>query len=138
MFASCHHTHRLDERVPRFALTLQHPPSVGRELVEPPPAFAGLLDPGAFDPAALLEPVEQRIERVDVKHETAGRTGVDERCQLVAMARPGFEKGQEQQLSRAFLELAVQGSGIDVCHRQVSQDTCMTSGNEFGWLETWD
>ena len=76
MFGSRDPAHGLDERLPGLDLRREHAVTVRRELVEPAPPLAGLLDPGALDPATLLEPIEQRIQRIDVEREQpAGADG---------------------------------------------------------------
>src|SRR5262245_14531328 len=78
MFASCYQAHGFDERLPRLLLAREDAAAVRGQPVESPPSLAGLLDPCPLDPPALLEPVEQRIERVDVEHEAAGRARLDQ------------------------------------------------------------
>src|SRR5688572_14003949 len=78
--------HRLDERLPGLELRGQHAAAVGRDLVEPASPLAGFLDPGSLDPPSLLEPIQQRIQRIDVeRHEPAG-ADVDQLAELVTMA----------------------------------------------------
>src|SRR5574339_259019 len=79
--------HRLDKRLPGIALTGEDAPPLGGQAVEPAPAFASLLDPAAAQPAALLEAVEQRVERRDVKFQPPVRAGLDQLADLVAVAR---------------------------------------------------
>src|SRR5262245_66242024 len=62
-----------DEFAPRAALRLEDAGASGCQAVIPPAALAGLLDPTALDPAALLEPVQQRIQRGDAELEHAAR-----------------------------------------------------------------
>src|SRR5262245_14868888 len=99
MFASRDQPDGLDEFVPGLALSRQDALSCRRQPIEAPPALAFLLDPGSPDPTALLEAIEQRIERVEVKHQPPARLHLDEFAELVAVSRPGLEHGQEEQFS---------------------------------------
>ena len=69
MFVSSDAAHGLDECCPRLALLGQYAAPFPGHLVEPAAPLAGLLDPGALDPSALLEAIEQRIERIDVERQ---------------------------------------------------------------------
>src|SRR5262245_60788475 len=60
MFPSgCHEAHGLDEVVPRLALLQQHFAARGRQAIEATATLPWFLDPCTFDPAALLEAIEQ-------------------------------------------------------------------------------
>src|SRR5688572_9214665 len=76
----------LDERLPCLDLLGEHAVTVGRELVEPAPPLAGLLDPGSLDPTSFLQPVEQRIQRIDVERQEPAGADVDQLAALVTMA----------------------------------------------------
>src|SRR5262245_33260316 len=78
--------HRLDERLPCLDLRLEHAVTVGRELVEPPAPFARLLDPGSLDPTSFLEPIEERIQRIDVERQQPAGAVVDQLAEVVTMA----------------------------------------------------
>jgi hypothetical protein len=56
-------------------------------LVEPTAPLARVFDPGALDPSALLEAIEQWIKGIDVKRQLAAVPYVDQLAQLVAMTR---------------------------------------------------
>src|SRR5690349_17781312 len=86
MFASGDTSHRFHEGLPRFLLTLEHAPPFRRDPVVAAPPLACLLDPRPLDPGPFLEPVQQGIERVDVKRELAIGSRVDQLAQLVAVA----------------------------------------------------
>ena len=79
------------------SLPRQHAPSLARQLVVAPPPLAGLLDPPAFDPAALLEAIQHRIERRDPEGEGAFGPRLDQLADLVAVARPLLHQRQHQQ-----------------------------------------
>src|SRR5262245_2817569 len=126
MFRSRHEADRLDEGVPGLALLRQRLLACRREAVEAATALPRLLDPRALDPAALLEAIEQGVERVQMEDQPPAGLRVDQLAELVAVPWPGFEHRQEQQLSRALLELTVQRRQVDVCHRQIiAQETSM-------------
>src|SRR6187431_1139087 len=57
----------IDEFAPVVTLRGEDLPALRREAIEPAPALTRLLDPPAGDPAALLEPVEEGIERRDLE-----------------------------------------------------------------------
>src|ERR671921_804842 len=90
-FASRDQPYGLDEVVPGLALPHQHALPHRCEPVEAAPALTRLLDPCALDPAALLEAIEQRIERVEMEHQPPARPCLDQLAKLVAVPRPGFE-----------------------------------------------
>src|SRR5262245_52517616 len=73
-----------DEGVPAAALLGENPPAGGGQAIAAPAAFAGSLDPAALNPAALLEPVEQGIERRDVEADGPARSLLDELGDVVS------------------------------------------------------
>src|SRR5918993_2675291 len=77
------------EIAPAAALRGKHTPPSGSQAIEPAPAFAWLLDPGATYPAAPLEPVEQRIQRRDVETNGAARACLDQLGDFIAVPRAG-------------------------------------------------
>src|SRR5687768_6030952 len=97
-----------DEIAPAAALGSEHPPSLCGEAVEAAPALARFLDPGAANPAALLEPVEERVEGGDVELQRAARARLDQLADLVAVPRASVGQRQDQELRAPFLELAVE------------------------------
>src|SRR5512134_833021 len=86
MFRSRDPAYGLDERLPCFDLSSEHTVTLGRNFVEAAPPLAGLLDPGSLDPATLLEPIEQRVQRIDVERQERARADVDQLAELVAVA----------------------------------------------------
>src|SRR5512134_3032346 len=75
-----------DECLPCLDLRFEHSVTVGRELVEPASPLAGLLDPGSLDPTSFLEPIQERIQRIDVERQEPAGADVDQLAELVAMA----------------------------------------------------
>src|SRR5687767_11454134 len=109
----------LDERLPGLELRGEHAAAVGRDLVEPAPPLAGLLDPGSLDPTSFLKPIQQRIQRIDVERQEPAGADVDQLAELVTMAGLRLQQGEDQQLGRTLLQFAVERARVDVCHRQI-------------------
>ena len=99
---------------PSLPLLGQDAPPFSRHLVEPPTAFVGLLDPGALDPAPLLEAIEQGVERVDVKLQLATRPCLDQFAQVVAVPGTRVEQRQDEQFRGSPLQLAVERARVDI------------------------
>ena len=68
---------RREEGVPIGSLRCEDLPPVSCQAVVAAAALPGFLDPRAVDPAALLHPVQHRIQRGDVEKEHAVRAVVD-------------------------------------------------------------
>jgi len=96
--------HRAGEHLPAVALLGQHLPALRGQAVQPPPALAGFLRPPPFDPLALLEPVEQGLERGDVEPQRPVRSRLDQLADVVPMPGPVLDQGEDEQLGAAFLE----------------------------------
>src|ERR1051325_6610731 len=94
---------RLDEGPPAPPLCGERLPALRGEPVVAAAALAGLLHPAAGDHAALLEAVEQRVERGDVEAEDAAGAGLDQLPQLVAVAGLVLQQGEDQELGAALL-----------------------------------
>src|SRR6185295_10378371 len=90
-----------------------------RQTVVATPPLAGLLDPAAMDPAPLLEPVEQRIERRDAKLQDAVRARLDELAQVVPVPGLILDERENQQLRAPFFQLAVEHRGLDIRHSDI-------------------
>src|SRR5688572_26626173 len=112
MFVSGYASHRLDEGGKGLPLLRQDALALGRQLVEPAAAFVGLLDPGALDPFALFEAVEQGVEGVDVELQLAARPALDQFAQVVAVPRARVEQREDEQLRRSPLQLPVERSRV--------------------------
>src|SRR5262245_24941979 len=119
MFGSGDSTDRGHEGFPCAALRLQHFLPFGRQFVIAPPPLPRLLHPLPLDPAALLKPVEQRIERGDVETQRPARTGLDQFGNVVAMPGPDLNEREDQQLGAALLQFAVENSGVYICHSHI-------------------
>src|SRR5262245_56272193 len=89
------------ERAPRAALALEDLRARRRDLVVATPALPRLLDPAPLNPSALLEAIEQRIERGDAKLQHTVRPRFDQLAQVVAVTRLIFEEREDQQLRAA-------------------------------------
>src|SRR5688572_6993813 len=95
-----------DERVPAAAPLCQRFLSFARDLVDASAPFARLLRPAPLDPAALLQLVEQRIERGGVKRDRPTRPLLDQRRDVIAVARAHFDQRQDEEFGAALFELA--------------------------------
>src|SRR5215467_12247981 len=106
MFGSGDAADRGHEGLPRAALRLQHFLPFGRQFVIAPPPLPGLLHPLPLNPAPLLKPVEQRIERCDMETQRPARTGLDQFGNVVAVPGPDLDEREDQQLGAALLQFA--------------------------------
>src|SRR5262245_19848894 len=104
------------EGLPGAALRREHPSAFEGQPVVAPPALPRLLDPPALDPAALLEPVEQRIERRDVEAQRAVRARLDQLADVVAVPGPRLEQREDHQLGAPLLQFAVQHPMVYISH----------------------
>src|SRR5687767_4208363 len=86
MFVSCDELNGVYERRPGLALLSQHEPPLRRDVVEAAASLFRLFDPGPLDPSTLLEPIQQWIERIEVKRDLAAGARVDQFTQLIAVA----------------------------------------------------
>src|SRR5712692_6064657 len=125
--------HGAHEVAPDAELLLEHFSAVHGQPVITPPALAGLLHPAAVDEAALFEAVEQGIEGSDVEAQDAAGAGVNQLAELIAVPRAVLEQRQDEQLGAAFLQLAVEHLGSNICHSDIcwSQRTKMSRGKSF-------
>src|SRR5213594_4463457 len=105
-----------DEFAPRVALRCQDVGAHGRQPVVAAAALPRLLDPSPQDPAALLEAVEQRIQRGHAELEDATRPRLDQLAEVVAVPRLILEERENQQLGAALLELAIEHAVLYVLH----------------------
>jgi stage V sporulation protein SpoVS len=66
-----------------------------------------------------------------VERQPAAGAAVNQLVELVAVARSRLEEREEEQLGRAFLQLAVERARVDICHRQivVKQTSSVNHGN---------
>src|SRR6185503_5735329 len=110
---------RVDERAPGRALACEHPAALAGEAVVPPAALACLLQPLALDPGALLEAIEQRVQRRDVEFQPAVRSRVDELADLIAMPGPCLDEREDQQLRRSLLQLPVEHPLVYISHSHI-------------------
>src|SRR5262245_5739726 len=119
MFGSGDAADRGHEGLPRASLRLQHFLPFGRQFVIAPPPLPGLLHPLPLDPAPLLKPVEQRIERGDVETQRPARTRLDQFGNVVAVPWPDLDEREDQQLGAALLQFAVENSSVYICHSHI-------------------
>src|SRR5215213_2587863 len=108
MFDTRNAADRGDELAPATALRRQDLFARGGQAVIAPPPLARLLDPAPLDPAALLQAVEQRVERGDVEAQDAPRAPLDQVADVVAVPRLLFDQRENEQLGAPLLQLAVE------------------------------
>src|SRR6185369_12810042 len=108
MFRSRNLLNRVHEFAPVVALRSQDLPALAGQSIETAAPLARLLDPLADDPAPFLETVEERVERGDLELQPAAGPLLDQLADLVAVAGPGLDERQDQQLRAAFLQLPAQ------------------------------
>jgi hypothetical protein len=84
------------ERRPGLPLLSEHAPTLRRDFVEAAASLVGLLDPIALDPSTLLEAIQQRIERINVKRYLAAGSRVDQLVQFIAVARSRVEQRKDE------------------------------------------
>ena len=130
-FISCHAPHGLHECFPGLPLLGQDTAPLRRHFVQPATAFVGLLDPGALDPAALLEAIEQGVEGIDVKLQLAARPCLDQFAQVVPVPGSRVEQREDQQFRRSAFQLAVERARVDICHEQI---VCRQTSP---WVKVW-
>src|SRR5215469_12602394 len=99
-----------------FAAGMRHP-------IEPPAAPSGRL-PFAFDPAAALEPVEQRVKGSDVEAQHAFGALGNKLADFVAVAGLVLKKREDEQFGIAFFEFPVR------CVRHIWQYYILAAGSQ--------
>src|SRR5688500_1199761 len=92
-----------DESAPVVALFGEYAAAGVGNAVVAPPALSGLLDPAAFDPAAILEPVQRGVERGEGEAQAAAGPFGDQPGDLVAVVMLVLDDGEDDQLGAAFL-----------------------------------
>src|SRR5262245_52480307 len=124
--------HGVNERLPGIALARQHPVPLGGQAVEPAPPLSRFLDPPAVQPAALLQSIQERVERRDVELELPGGLGLDLLADLVSMTGARFDDREDDQLRRALLQFAVEHPLIDSCHSYICYSQSQARVNREG------
>jgi hypothetical protein len=79
-----------------------------RQPVVAAPPLTGLLDPPALNPTALLEAVQQRVQRRHAKREQTAGARFDQLAQIVAVSGLILEQRQDQEFGAAFFQLAIE------------------------------
>src|SRR5262245_49783341 len=95
MIAPRDEPHGVDEGLPRLSLPGEHATTFRRQLIEAAPALAGLLDPLALEPSALLEAVEEWIQGREVEFQLSGRACLDQLAELVAVPGAPLDDRQD-------------------------------------------
>src|SRR5262245_33677229 len=104
----CNPVERNEEVVPDAPLAGERLTPGTRQLVVPATALPSALDPAAFDQPAVLESVQGGVEGRDVKINRAFRAARDQQTDFVAVTLALFEERQDEELSAAAFELALQ------------------------------
>src|SRR5262245_41152380 len=102
MFESRGLRERRHERGPSAALRAQPFPAVSSETVIAAAALTGFFDPPPVDPLAILELVEQGIERRDMERQQPARLARDLARDVITMELAVFERRQDQEFGAAF------------------------------------
>src|SRR6516225_9152528 len=84
--------HRLNKRLPATPLRGQNLTSRRGQAVVATPPLPHLFHPSALNPAALLQAIEQRIERGHMKAQRASGALFNQFTDLVAMPRPSLHE----------------------------------------------
>src|SRR5579862_2855728 len=108
-----------DELAPGGALRVEHLRALGRQAVVAAPALARLLDPASLNPAALLEAIEQRIERGDAEAQEAARADFDQLAEVVSLAWLIGDEREDQQLGAPLFQLAIEHRGLHMWHSYI-------------------
>src|SRR5215813_1769608 len=107
MFHSCYTADQGDKFLPALLLRSELFPAEKRQAVVSAPTLLRFFHPASFDPAFLLQTMEQRVERRDVKLERAAGADLDELRDVVAVARLILEQRHHQQLSASLLPFLI-------------------------------
>src|SRR2546427_6338531 len=104
---------------PGVALRLQHLLARRRQPVVAAAALSRFFYPAALNPPALLEAIQQRVERGDAKLEDSLRARLNELAEVVAMPRLILDEREDQQLGAALFQLPIQHLRLDVLHSDI-------------------
>ena len=72
--------------------------ALARQTIVTAAALSAFFDPASTQPAAAFKTVEQRVERGDVKTNSAARALLDKFADFVTVARTGFDERKNEQL----------------------------------------
>ncbi len=81
-----------DKGLPVAALRRQNFLALRSQSVIAPPSLAGLFDPAPLNPAALFQPVQQRIKGCHIEAEHPFRPRLYQFPDLVTVAGPGLDQ----------------------------------------------
>src|SRR5262245_18279553 len=107
-----------DEGLPAAALLGQDAAARRREAITAAAALVRPFDPAALNPAALLEAVEQRIQRRNIEAHRSPGSALDELRDVVAVSRAGLHERQDQQLGAAFFHFPIENPAC-MSHRNI-------------------
>src|SRR5260370_11419871 len=83
--------------VPAAKLRSEDSAALARQTIVTATALSVLFDPASTQPATAFETVEQRVERGDVKTNSAARALRDKFADFVAVARPSFDERKNEE-----------------------------------------
>src|SRR5918993_4417529 len=126
--------HRVDERVPRRTMRRQHLATGCGQRVIAPASLAGALHPSPLDPAAVLESIQQRVERGRLEPDLPVRALVDQLADLIAVTGAVLQQREDEQFGAALFELAVEARRY-VLHNNIlhNNSTGALAGESGGW-----
>src|SRR5690242_3053783 len=134
MFDSCDTAYRFDKLPPASALLLQNLLALPRKPVISPPSLICLFDPPPLNPAAILEAIEQWIERCYVEMQLAIRAALDKLPDVIPVARLVLDKRKDQQLGAALLPFMLH-PGLHICRLHI----CIRTGfRNISPLSLWE
>src|SRR5438552_6703583 len=107
MLNSCYPADDGDEILPALLLRPKHLPALRRQTVISPPALLGLFHPAPLDGSLLFQPMEQGIERGNVKSQGAAGSDLNQLRNVIPVARLILEQRQHQKLCASFLPFMI-------------------------------
>src|SRR6202035_4394428 len=90
-----------DKFVPAAKLRSEDSAALARQTIVAAAPLSAFFDPASTQPAAAFKTVEQRVERGDVKTNSAARALLDKFVDFVDVARTGFDERKNEELSAA-------------------------------------
>src|SRR5581483_10494928 len=92
---------------PSAAVGLEHCAAAGSQLVITAPPLSFLLYPPPYNPATLLQAIKQGVQRCNVEAQRTLTAFLDELANLVAVASPGFDQREDEQIGAPFFQFTI-------------------------------